>query len=102
MKGNKPGTAAGSGSDLRRVDSHVIQPDEYDELPELTDDAFARAKFNRGGRPRLASPKVLISLRLPHEVVEGWRATGPGWQSRMAARLARRPFPRAKRTIHSS
>jgi hypothetical protein len=26
------------GSDLRKIDRHVVQPHEYDEIPELTDD----------------------------------------------------------------
>lgn len=34
------------GSDLAKVTTHVIQPEEYDELPELTDDMLARGKVN--------------------------------------------------------
>jgi hypothetical protein len=34
------------GSDLAKVPTHVIQPEEYDELPELTDDMLARGKVN--------------------------------------------------------
>lgn len=77
------------GSDLKRVDSHVIQRHEYDELPELTDDMLARGRINKGGRPRSANPRKLISIRLPESVIERWRATGPGWQTRMAERLAK-------------
>ncbi len=77
------------GSDLRRVDAHVIRRREYDELPELTDDMLARGKVNRGGRPRSANPRKLISIRLPEDVIKRWRATGPGWQTRMADRLAK-------------
>jgi uncharacterized protein (DUF4415 family) len=77
------------GSDLKRVDAHVIQRQEYDELPELTDDMLARGKVNKGGRPRSANPRKLISIRLPESVIERWRATGPGWQTRMADRLAK-------------
>ena len=79
------------GSDLLRVDAHQIKPDEYNELPELTDEMLARVVVNKGGRPRLDSPRQLISLRLPPEVVERWRATGPGWQTRMAECLASGP-----------
>lgn len=49
---------------------------------------LARAKVNKGGRPVSANPRKLISLRLPAEVLERWRATGPGWQTRMAERLS--------------
>jgi hypothetical protein len=37
------------GSDLRKVDRHVVQPHEYDEIPELTDEFFERADHYRGG-----------------------------------------------------
>lgn len=84
------------GSDLARVDAHVVQPSEYKELPELTDEMLARAVVKKGGRPRSANPRQLISLRLPAEVIERWRATGPGWQTRMAERLARTPVSRVK------
>ena len=77
------------GSNLEKVAAHVIQPEEYDELPELTDDMLARGKVNKGGRPRSENPKKLISIRLPEDVILKWRATGPGWQTRMAEKLAR-------------
>ncbi len=35
------------------------------------------------GRPRAPAPKHLVSLRLDPDVVERFRATGPGWQSRI-------------------
>ena len=77
------------GSNLAKVAAHVIQPDEYDELPELTDDMLARGKVNKGGRPRSENPKKLLSIRLPEDVILKWRATGAGWQTRMAEKLAR-------------
>lgn len=76
-------------TDLARVDAHVIQPHEYEEIPELTDEMLSRAVFKKGGRPVSQNPRVAISLRLPADVVARWRATGPGWQSRMAERLKR-------------
>jgi uncharacterized protein (DUF4415 family) len=75
------------GSDLKRVDAHVIRRHEYRELPELTDDMLASGRVNKGGRPRSVNPRKLISIRLPEDVIERWRATGPGWQTRMADRL---------------
>jgi uncharacterized protein (DUF4415 family) len=74
-------------SDLARVDAHAVRPEEYKELPELTEEMLARAKINKGGRPLSVNPRRLISLRLPADVIERWRATGPGWQTRMAERL---------------
>lgn len=92
---SKPASHSTLGSDLARVDAHVIKPSEYKELPELTGNMLARAVVKKGGRPRSVNPRQLISLRLPAEVVARWRATGPGWQTRMAERLARALMPRA-------
>ncbi|MBK6454229.1 MAG: BrnA antitoxin family protein [Proteobacteria bacterium] len=78
-------------SDLSKVDAHRIRQSEYEELPELTSEMLARAVGNKGGRPRSPNPRKLITLRLPAEVIERWRATGPGWQTRMAQRLSRSP-----------
>ena len=76
-------------SDLARVDAHSVKPEEYEELPELTEEMLARAKINKGGRPLSSNPRRLISLRLPADVIERWRATGSGWQTRMAERLSK-------------
>ena len=76
-------------SDLARVDAHVVSPKEFRELPQLTSDMLARAKVRKGGRPRSPNPRKLISIRLPADVIARWRATGPGWQTRMAERLTK-------------
>jgi uncharacterized protein (DUF4415 family) len=84
------------GSDLLRVDAHTIKPEEYEELPEMTDEMFARTVFKKAGRPKSVQPKQMISLRLPPEVLARWKATGPGWQTRMVKRLERTPLPRSQ------
>jgi uncharacterized protein (DUF4415 family) len=73
---------------VSRVDAHVIQPEEYDDLPEMDEAMLARAHVKRGGRPVAANPRKLLSIRLPADVIERWKATGPGWQTRMAERLS--------------
>ncbi|MGK2915372.1 MAG: BrnA antitoxin family protein [Porticoccaceae bacterium] len=89
MTANKRVSRRSLGSDLVRVASHVIQPEEYEELPELTDEMIARGKLNKGGRPRTVNPKRLISIRLTEDIIQRWRATGPGWQTRMAEKLSK-------------
>ena len=89
MTANKRSSPRSLGSNLAKVAAHVIQPEEYEELPELTDDMLARGTVNKGGRPRSENPKKLISIRLPEDVILKWRATGPGWQTRMAEKLSR-------------
>ena len=85
---NRPASHRSLTSDLAKIDTHRVQPEEYEELPELTDAMLARAKVNKGGRPVSANPRKLISLRLPADVIERWKATGAGWQTRMAERLS--------------
>lgn len=76
-------------SDLARVDAHVVRPREYQELPELTSEMLGRANLKKGGRPVSANPRKQITIRLPADVLERWKATGPGWQTRMAERLGK-------------
>ena len=89
MNENKPASRRSLKSNLTRVDAHKVRPEEYRELPDLTEDMLSRAKIKKGGRPLSASPRKLISLRLPANVIERWKATGPGWQTRMAERLSK-------------
>lgn len=88
MNANKRASPRSLKSDLARVDAHVEKPEEFEELPELTDAMLARAKVNKGGRPVSKNPRKLISLRLPADVIERWKATGAGWQTRMAEKLS--------------
>ncbi len=70
-----------------------------DDVPELTEAHFDRADVYDGevllrrgrGRPPAADRKQLVSLRLDQDVIEKFRATGPGWQTRIneALRLAK-------------
>lgn len=77
---------------------------EDPDVPELTDEDFKRMRpaqevapeivkaYHEGrlkvrGRPKAPSHKVPISLRLSPEVVEFFRATGRGWQSRLNSAL---------------
>lgn len=46
---NKHASPRTLGSDLARMDAHVVKPVEYKELPELTDDMLSRAVVKKGG-----------------------------------------------------
>jgi uncharacterized protein (DUF4415 family) len=89
MPANKHASHRSLKSDLERVDAHRIKKSEYEDLPELTEEMFERATINKGGRPRSANPRKQLTLRLPADVIDRWKATGPGWQTRMADRLSR-------------
>ena len=74
------------------IPSTWIDPDD---APELDAQFFREADLYHGdqlirrgrGRPKLASRKVLLSVRYSPEVVTYFRQTGEGWQSRMDAVL---------------
>ena len=67
------------------------------DAPQATDEQLAQAKpFNEafpaladamrrnvGGRPKSEKPKVAVSLRLDQDIVARFKASGPGWQTRM-------------------
>ena len=91
MNANNPASKRSLKSDLTRVDAHAVMPEEYEELPELTEEMLLRAKVSKGGRPVSPNPRKLISLRLPADLIERWKATGAGWQTRMAERLSKVP-----------
>lgn len=71
-------------SDLERVDNHKIKPEEYSELPELTDEMLRRGTVKRAGRPIAKDPRKQVTIRPPESVLAAWKASGPGWQTRMA------------------
>lgn len=64
-----------------------------DDAPELTDAFFQRAdeyagkKLVRRGRPPGTATKESTTIRFDKDVLEAFRAAGPGWQSRMNAVL---------------
>lgn len=59
--------------------------------PEWTDEMFARARPPEG-----QAPKVAIKLRLDAEVIERFKAAGPGLQTRMNEALAQAAQVRGK------
>jgi len=73
-----------------------------DDNPEWTEADFERAKkypagtmlkdivddiVRSRGRPKLERPKEAIKLRLDADVLESYRKTGDGWQTRINADL---------------
>jgi uncharacterized protein (DUF4415 family) len=83
-------------SNLKKVDAHTIKPEEYDDLPELTDEMFERAVYKVGGiekpaprrrGPQKAATKTAVYLRLPPKVVDYFKSEGAGWQTKMGYAL---------------
>lgn len=73
-----------SANNENSVPSSGDEPD--DDIPDMTtpywQERFAKAKVQRG-RPKAEKTKVSTTIRLSPEVIEHFRAGGPGWQSRI-------------------
>ena len=82
--------------------------DAVSDSPEWTEEDFARARparevlppeffvelekaraERRGRGPQKAPTKKLVSLRLSRDVIDYFKAGGPGWQTRIDEALAR-------------
>ena len=78
---------------MKKVDAYVLGPKDYEEIPELTDEWFAKAQWHVGGvavprgRPKSTVTKEHVNMRLDRDVLAHFRAGGPGWQSRINAAL---------------
>jgi len=77
---------------LKRSRSKWVDPDD---APELTRewaesaDLYHGKKLIRRGRPPAEVRKISTTLRLSPEVIEYFRAGGPGWQTRIDEALKR-------------
>ena len=81
----KPGTRApGAKEDAAITKAARSGPDAR----PFSDRDWKKAKAQvRVGRPKSESPKVFTGIRLDADVVEAFRATGKGWQTRMNSAL---------------
>ncbi len=84
MNANKSASVPALKSDLKRVDAYKPKAGDYTDLPELTDAMLERGVVKRAGRPVAINPRRQVTIRLPESVLAAWKATGPGWQTRMA------------------
>ena len=90
MSPNKQNFAHSLKSDLLKSDARRVDPSDLEELPELTDAMLAKGVVRRAGRPSAKDPRRQVTIRLPESVLAAWKATGPGWQTRMAELLGKR------------
>ena len=84
-------------TDWSKFDAHVVTAEEYEEIPELTEEELdpaeiaigdvvirpANGTLTKPGRPKSAAPKKSVHLRLSPDVLAYFRKTGPGWQTRI-------------------
>ena len=99
----KPGTIIPDAAEDARIQAGI---DADPDTVALNSEWFASARPAReflsperyaaltapkkaSGRPKLESPKVPIALRLDAETLSRWKASGPGYQTRMGEWLAK-------------
>lgn len=73
-----------SASDWARVRREAALDAQATEDNHAIGELLAR----RRGRPVVGETKTAISLRVPDSVLAAYKATGPGWQTRMTDALA--------------
>ena len=56
-------------------------------LPQIFIAQIAQEMLKPRGRPRATHPKERINIRLSHDVVTHFKASGDGWQTRIDAAL---------------
>ncbi|MHB1729253.1 MAG: BrnA antitoxin family protein [Leptospirillum sp.] len=90
-------TGKGTIMKTKRKPDHISQEDwEEVDSPELTDEMLQRmrpasevvpdivAEYRRSrGRPPKAVTKIATTLRLDADIVDSFRRTGKGWQTRL-------------------
>lgn len=95
MRKKKGAGARNSKRGIKRSAKRTTSAWDPDTAPELTKEYFERAdlyhgnKLIRRGRPPSDNPKQALKLRIDPDVVEYFRATGPGWQTRINDTLRR-------------
>lgn len=90
------GSKGGFGSNLRKVDATTDEDvarqiaEDPDTAPELTDENLDGGEIWEGdrfvrtvGRPKGSGKKELVTLRIDRDLIAHFRATGPGWQTRL-------------------
>lgn len=73
-----------SRSDWARVRRALAKDPQASDDNRRIGETIARKR----GRPVAGEAKLAISLRVPKSVLARWKATGPGWQTRMVERLS--------------
>ncbi len=83
---------------MTKKSNNIVEPWlDPEDLTEWTEDQFRRATlYKKGklvrpadgtltkpGRPKLKNPKQQVTLRLDKVVLEKFKATGAGWQTRI-------------------
>ena len=71
---------------MSKRESSMGQDSSPDDAPDLSrgswPEKFVRAAVRRG-MPPIHNPKVSTTIRLSSEIIDHFKADGPGWQTRI-------------------
>lgn len=79
MKGNDLNTTI--KTNLERIDAMTDDMIDTSDIPPLTDEFFATAKW------RMPKPKVQIMVEIEPEILDWFKAQGNDWQNQLTAAL---------------
>jgi len=82
---------------MRKREKDISQNvSDFDEVkPELDENWFAEADAFQGstlvrrGRPKSDNPKLPVTIRLDRDLVDWFKRSGDGWQTRINSELRR-------------
>ncbi len=91
MNGNKHGTVGwvdpDDAPDLSEVDSSKVVWRVGEQRVSPQEGVEAMREAGRRGRPKAQKTKLLLAVRYDADIVQAFKATGAGWQTRMNAAL---------------
>ena len=68
-------------TNLERIDAMTDDMIDTSDIPPLTDNFFATAKW------RMPKPKVKITVEVEPEVLDWFKAQGTGWEQQLTAAI---------------
>jgi len=68
---------------LRRNQLAGIEPEDDEDSPDASSAMRETIARRRAGRPAGSGSKEQVAIRFDKDVLEAFRATGRGWQTRM-------------------
>jgi len=68
---------------LRQNELDGIEPEDDADSPDATQLMREAVAKRRAGRPAGSGNKEQVAIRFDKDVLSSFRATGPGWQTRM-------------------
>lgn len=82
---NKKDTSKIYGTDIERLRSMTDDEIDFSDIPRTTPEMWAKGIVRKGFKT--VPPKQQLTLRLDEEVVEFFKETGAGYQTRINALL---------------